>query len=89
MQAGMNYNMYFPGHQIAMPQPLRDGQVTYTDGSPTNLAQMARDVSTFLYWASNPEETERKQIGIRAILYLGFMACVTYALKRKVWAAIH
>jgi ubiquinol-cytochrome c reductase cytochrome b/c1 subunit len=89
MQEGMNYNMYYPGHQIAMPQPLRDGQVAYTDGSPTNLAQMSRDVSTFLYWASNPEETERKQIGIRAILYLGFMGCVTYALKRKVWAAIH
>ncbi len=89
MQSGMNYNIYFPGHQIAMPQPLRDGQVTYTDGSPTNLAQMAKDVSTFLYWAANPEETERKQIGFRAILYLGFMACVTYALKRKVWAAVH
>ena len=89
MQDGMNYNMYFPGHQIAMPQPLRDGQVTYTDGSPTNIAQLAKDVSTFLYWAANPEETERKQIGLRAILYLGFMACVTYALKRKVWAAIH
>ena len=89
MQDGMNFNMYFPGHQIAMPQPLRDGQVTFIDGSPSNIAQEAKDVVTFLSWASNPEETERKQMGVRVILYLGFMACVTYALKRKVWAAIH
>ena len=72
-----------------MPQPLRDGQVTFIDGSPSNIAQEAKDVVTFLSWASNPEETERKQMGVRVILYLGFMACVTYALKRKVWAAIH
>ncbi len=89
MQDGMNFNMYFPGHQIAMPQPLHDGQVTFIDGSPSNIAQEAKDVVTFLSWAANPEETERKQMGVRVILYLGFMACVTYALKRKVWAAIH
>ena len=89
MQDGMNFNMYFPGHQIAMPQPLHDGQVTFADGSPSNIAQEAKDVATFLYWAANPEQTERKQIGVRVILYLGFMACVTYALKRKVWAAVH
>ncbi len=89
MQDGMNYNKYFPGHQIAMPQPLRDGQVTYADGTPNTLDQEARDVVTFLSWAANPEQTERKQLGIRVILYLGFMACVTYALKRKIWAAVH
>ncbi len=90
MQDGMNYNKYFPGHQIAMPQPLRDGQVTYADPkTPTTLDQQARDVVTFLAWAANPEETERKQLGVRVILYLGFMACVTYALKRKIWAAVH
>ena len=36
MQDGMNYNEMFPGHQIAMPQPLHDGQVAYADGSPNN-----------------------------------------------------
>lgn len=25
MASGMNYNLAFPGHQIAMPQPLQDG----------------------------------------------------------------
>ena len=89
MQEAMSYNQYFPGHQIAMPQPLHDGQVAYADNTSNTVDQMARDVVTFLAWASNPEETERKQIGIRVILYLAFMGCITYALKRKVWAAVH
>ena len=37
MQDGMNYNKYFPGHQIAMPQPLQDGQVTYADGTKASV----------------------------------------------------
>jgi ubiquinol-cytochrome c reductase cytochrome c1 subunit len=96
MQDGMYFNMYYPGHQIAMPQPLHDGQVTYIDGSPSALRSVssgfdaqARNVTTSLAWASNPEETDRKALGVRVILYLGFMACITYALKRKVWAAVH
>lgn len=89
MQPGMNYNQYFPGHQIAMPQPLTDGRVTYTDGTPSNLSQEAHDVVTFLYWTANPETTQRKQIGIRVILFLILLTGVTYAVKRKVWSDVH
>ncbi len=32
--AGGNYNEFFPGHSIAMPPPLTDGRVEYTDGTP-------------------------------------------------------
>ena len=35
---GMYYNKMFPGHQIAMPQPLQDGTVDYTDGTPNTPA---------------------------------------------------
>jgi ubiquinol-cytochrome c reductase cytochrome c1 subunit len=89
MQDGMNYNRMFPGHQIAMPKPLEDGRVTYTDGTPTTVDQMARDVVTFLHWASNPEETERKAMGIRVILFLILLTGVTYAVKRKIWSDVH
>jgi len=89
MQDGMNYNRIFPGHQIAMPQPLQDGRVTYTDGTPTTVDQMARDVVTFLHWASNPEETERKAMGIRVILFLVLLTGVTYAVKRRIWSGVH
>jgi ubiquinol-cytochrome c reductase cytochrome c1 subunit len=89
MQDGMNYNKMFPGHQIAMPQPLQDGTVEYTDGTPTALNQEAHDVVTFLSWAANPELVERKQIGVRVILFLVFMTGITYAVKRRVWSDVH
>jgi ubiquinol-cytochrome c reductase cytochrome c1 subunit len=89
MQDGMNYNKYFPGHQIAMPQPLQDGQVSYIDGTPTNIGQEAHDVATFLAWAANPEMVERKQMGVRVILFLGLLGCLTYGVKRKLWSDVH
>ena len=88
MQEGMNYNMYFPGHQIAMPKPLNEGQITYADGTPNTVEQMAHDVVTFLTWAANPEMVERKQIGVRAVLFMLLMTGLTYAVKRKVWAEV-
>jgi ubiquinol-cytochrome c reductase cytochrome c1 subunit len=89
MQEGMNYNKMFPGHQIAMPPPLQDGTVEYTDGTPNTLNQEAHDVVTFLAFAANPETVERKQIGVRVILFLVFMTGLTYAMKRKVWSDVH
>lgn len=89
MQDGLYYNKMYPGHQIAMPQPLQDGTVEYTDGTADALGQEAHDVVTFLSWASNPETVERKQIGVRVILFLVFMTGLTYAVKRKVWSDVH
>ena len=89
MGAGMNYNKYFPGMQIAMPKPLNDGQVDYADGTKASVEQMARDVTEFMIWSAKPEMTERKQMGIRVILFLILLTFVTYAAKRKVWAGLH
>jgi ubiquinol-cytochrome c reductase cytochrome c1 subunit len=89
MQAGMNYNQMFPGHQIAMPKPLSDDQVTYADGTKATVEQMAHDVVTFLMFTANPEMVERKQIGVRVILFLVLMTGLTYAVKRKVWSDVH
>ena len=88
LQSGMNYNKYFPGHQIAMRQPIQDGQVEYADGTKNTLAQEARDVTTFLAWAANPELVERKKIGVRIALFLILMTGVTYAVKRQIWADV-
>jgi len=86
---GTYYNKIFPGHQIKMPPPLQDGTVTYTDGTPSSLSQQARDVTTFLAWAANPETAERKQLGVKWVLFLAFMTGLTYAVKRKVWSDVH
>ena len=86
---GMNYNIYFPGRQIAMAPPLHDGQVTYADGTPATVEQMSRDVTTFLTYMANPEMEQRKRIGVRIVLFLAGMTVVTYAVKRKIWSDLH
>ena len=86
---GMNYNKFFPGHQIAMPPPLSDDQVTYADGTKATVEQMAHDVVTFLTWVANPEMEQRKQIGVKVVLFLVLLTGLIYAVKRKVWADVH
>lgn len=85
---GTYYNKAFPGHQIKMPKPLSDGQVTYADGTPTDVAQMSHDVVTFLAYMSNPELEERKRMGIKVVLFLVLLTGVVYAVKRKVWSNV-
>jgi ubiquinol-cytochrome c reductase cytochrome c1 subunit len=89
MASGMNYNKYFPGHQIAMPPPLADGAVTYADGTKATVDQMARDVATFLAWASEPNLEERHYTGVKTVLFLIVLTALLYGVKRKVWAAVH
>ena len=89
MLAGMNYNEYFPGHQIAMPQPLSDNAVTFADGAPGTVPQMAHDVVTFLTWASEPNLDDRHRTGFKVIGFLVVAAILFYAARRKIWAPIH
>jgi ubiquinol-cytochrome c reductase cytochrome c1 subunit len=86
---GMNYNSAFPGRQIAMPPPLTDGRVAYGDGTPNTLEQEARDVAQFLAWASEPYADQRKQMGVKIVLFLLLFAGLMYAVKRKVWSDLH
>jgi cytochrome c1 len=86
---GMYYNPYFAsGHWIGMPPPLTDGQVTYDDGAPSTVADMARDVSAFLAWAAEPTMEERKSLGFSVIIYLAIFALLLYLVKNKIWARV-
>jgi ubiquinol-cytochrome c reductase cytochrome c1 subunit len=86
---GMNYNAYFPGHQIAMPAPLSEDGVEYADGTKATRAQQARDVTAFLAWASEPNLEQRKRMGVMVMLFLLVMTGLLYASKRKIWAEVH
>jgi ubiquinol-cytochrome c reductase cytochrome c1 subunit len=89
MNANMNYNEYFPGHQIAMPPPLNPDQVKFDDGTAATVPQMAHDVAAFLSWAAEPTLDERHRIGFKVILFLIVATGVFYAAKRKIWSRVH
>ena len=86
---GLSYNAYYPGHQIAMAAPLVEDSVEYADGTAATVDQMARDVSHFLMWTAEPSLEERKQMGIKVLLFLIVFTGLLYAVKRKVWADLH
>jgi len=85
---GAMYNKYFPGHAIAMPPPLSDGRVPYTDGAPATLDQYSRDVSAFLMWAAEPHLEARKRIGLQVMVFLIVLTGLLYFTKRKVWSRL-
>ena len=84
------WNLYYPGHKIAMPQPpINDGAVEYTDGTPAKTANYAQDVTAFLAWAAEPTLAERKKIGLRVMVFLIVFAGLLYFTKKRVWEKIH
>lgn len=89
MSKGMQYNTAFPGHQIAMPNPLVDGVIAYTDGTKPTVDNYAKDVSAFLMWAAEPKLEERYKIGARIMIFLIVFAVIMYLSKRAVWARLH
>lgn len=82
---GSNYNRAFPGHQIAMPQPLAEGMVDYTDGTPNTLDQEAKDVVSYLMWVSEPHLAERKKLGLTVLGYLAILAGLLFVAKTTLW----
>jgi ubiquinol-cytochrome c reductase cytochrome b/c1 subunit len=85
---GTYYNKYFPGNAIAMPPPLQDGQVEYTDGTPTTLDQYGKDIAAFLMWAAEPTLDERKHLGFQVMVFLFVFTGLLYFTKKKVWHAV-
>jgi ubiquinol-cytochrome c reductase cytochrome c1 subunit len=89
LTSGMYYNEYFPGRQIAMPPPLTANAVTFADGTPASVPQMAHDMATFLTWAAEPNLEARHRTGLKVLLFLLVTVGVFYAAKRKIWARLH
>lgn len=85
LQPGLYYNEYFPGGQIAMPQPLYADSIEYPDGTATTVENYARDVTAFMMWASEPTLEERKQMGLTVLIYLSIFAVLLFLSKRALW----
>lgn len=88
LQPGKSFNKWFPGHTISMMQPLDDEYVEYADGTEATLEQHARDIATFLAWASEPELEQRKEMGLKVLLFLVVLLGLAIAAKRRLWAGI-
>eukprot|EP00250_Pteridium_aquilinum_P026428 c32997_g1_i1 orf=182-1120(+) len=88
VREGLHYNPYFPGGAIAMPKMLIDGAVEYEDGVPATETQMAKDVTTFLSWAAEPEMEERKLMGFKVIFVLCLALLQAGYYKRWKWAPV-
>ena len=104
IRPGQHYNAYMagdltpfvpagaevpPGGFIAMPAPLTSaGQVTYDDGTVASVDQMAKDVSAYIAWASEPHAVERKRTGLGVLAFLFLFAGLTYMSYRRIWKGV-
>jgi len=82
---GQYYNAAFPGHLLAMPQPINEGQVEYADGTPTTVSQMSKDVTYFLHWAAEPNLEARHQLGLQVLAFLLLLTILFWFVKKRVW----
>src|SRR5690606_7440511 len=88
LDPGRYYNLWFPGHVVSMPDMVNDGVVTYHDGTEATEEQIAWDLTNFLMWAAEPRMEDRKQIGIKVLIFLAVFGGLLYVTKRKVWASV-
>lgn len=82
----LHFNPWFANLNIAMPPPLRDGLVTYQDGTRATTDQMAQDVAAFLAWTAEPEADQRKDTGLATLIFLLFGTIIAYMAYQNVWA---
>ena len=86
---GMYYNAAYPGHLIAMPQPLYGDDVEYSDGAATSIDALSADLTQFLMWAAEPKMEVRKRTGVAAVFFLSIFVIFSYLAKRRIWADVH
>ncbi len=83
---GVYYNKFMPGNKIKMSEPIYDGMVEYADGTESTKSQMAKDVTAFLVWASEPHLEAQHKMGFKTIIYLIILIILVYMSKQKVWS---
>ncbi|MEE6462949.1 hypothetical protein FKM82_005707 [Ascaphus truei] len=82
------YNPYFVGQSIGMAPPIYNEILEYDDGTPATMSQVAKDVCTFLRWASEPEHDQRKRMGLKVIMMSAILFPVVYYMKRHRWSVL-
>jgi ubiquinol-cytochrome c reductase cytochrome c1 subunit len=57
-------------------------------GVPATTSQMAKDVTTFLNWAAEPELDERHKLGLQGCTIMAALWFLTIYVKRYKWTPI-
>src|SRR4051794_26573943 len=82
----LHFNPYFANLNLAMPPPLTtNGQVTYADGTPATVDQMAKDVSAFLVWTAEPNLESRHAAGLAVTIFLLIASILGYLAYQQIW----
>lgn len=80
---GVN-NRVFP--DVAMPNVLADLQAQLT---PQQFDASVTDLVNFLVYVSEPNQEERKRLGVWVLLFLGVFFVFAVLLKREYWKDVH
>ena len=78
-----NYNVYFPGHRIAMSDPL--GWLDHDPEDEADLKGQARAIASFLTFVGEPHQLQRLAMGKWVLIFLIALTLVFWLLKREVW----
>jgi ubiquinol-cytochrome c reductase cytochrome c1 subunit len=68
-----------------MSNPLSEDIVEYSDGTEASVNQMAKDVTTFLSWAAEPELEARHKTGVKVLIYLILLSILVYLSMKRIW----
>ncbi|HTN95186.1 MAG TPA: cytochrome c1 [Gallionella sp.] len=83
---GETKNHIFP--ETKMPDPL--GISTTTDHAQREeIRKTAHDIVSFLSWAADPHEQERRWLGYYVIGYLLILTGLLYFVKNQIWARLN
>jgi len=82
-----NYNAVFPGHNIAMPDPL--GWLDHDEADTAELEKQAHDVAAFLAFIGDPHQNERRALGKYVMMFLVLLSIVLFLLKKEIWKDVH
>lgn len=85
LSPGTHFNPVMEGGAIAMAAPLSDDLVEYADGTPATVEQMAKDVTEFLAWTSDPKMEQRKGTGLAVMVYLLIFTVLMWLSYQRVW----
>lgn len=82
---GMPGNHVYPATR--MPDVLGISGATEA-AQRSEIQSRARDIVSFLSWASDPHQVERIRLGYYVIAYLLVLTLLLYLLKKQIWARL-